>query len=184
MNTKFESIKNLYKSTTMKKITVLLLSVAMFAIACSNKTNKSDKGEGAENATDPTVIENPSTATEPEAAINPDSAPNIAFEQDKVTLPTIIEGESVEVVFNYTNTGQSNLILSNVEPTCGCTVADDEGWSKEPLAPGEKGKIKVVYNSEGRGTGEVTKSVVIRSNALAPNDVKEVTFNLTVNPKK
>lgn len=164
----------------MKKITLLLISVAMFAVACGEKTKKDDKA--AEGAADPTVIENSATAEDP--AINPDQSPNISFEQDKVTVPAITEGESVEVIFNYTNTGKSNLILSNVEPTCGCTVADDEGWSKEPLAPGETGKVKVVYNSEGRGTGEVTKSVVVRSNALAPNDVKEVTFSLTVNPKK
>lgn len=168
----------------MKKITLLLLSVAMFAVACGDKTAKDDKKtkNETENATDPSIIDNPSTANEP--AINPDKGPNIAFEQDKVTVPAITEGESVEVVYKYTNSGKSNLILSNVEPTCGCTVADDEGWSKEPLAPGESAKIKVVYNSEGRGTGEVTKSIVIRSNALAPNDVKEVTFSLTVNPKK
>lgn len=166
----------------MKKISVLLLSVAMFVAACGDKTKKDEK-KGAENTADPTVIENPSTADEPTAAINPDSAPNIAFEQDKVTLPTITEGESVEVVFKYTNTGQSNLILSAVEPTCGCTVADEDGWSKEPLAPGEEGKVKVVYNSEGRAPGAITKSVVVRSNALAPNDVKELTFSLQVNPK-
>ncbi len=166
----------------MKKIT-LLLSVAMFAFACGDKKTK-DKGNEGEQAADPTIIENPATADEPEAAINPDSAPNIAFEQDQVTVPAITEGESVEVVFTYTNTGKSNLVLSAVEPTCGCTVADDKGWSKEPLAPGESEKIRVVYNSEGRAPGAITKSVVIRSNALAPNDVKELTFSLQVNPKK
>jgi hypothetical protein len=166
----------------MKKIT-LLLSVAMFAFACGDKKTNDKGNEGEQNA-DPTVIENPATADEPEAAINPDSAPNIAFEQDQVTVPAITEGESVEVVFTYTNTGKSNLVLSAVEPTCGCTVADDKGWSKEPLAPGESEKIRVVYNSEGRAPGAITKSVVVRSNALAPNDVKELTFSLQVNPKK
>lgn len=169
----------------MKKI-IVLLSVAMFAFACGDKKvkNNAEGTEGNAAAADPTVIENPSSAEEPTAAVNPDSAPNITFEQDKVKLDPITEGEAVEVVFKYTNTGKSNLILSAVEPTCGCTVADEGGWSKEPLAPGESDKIRVVYNSEGRGTGEVTKSVVIRSNALAPNDVKEVTFNMVVNPKK
>lgn len=166
----------------MKKI-ILLLSVAMFTFACGDKKVEKDT-TGTENATDPTVIDNPSTANEPEAAINPDNAPNIAFESDQVTVPEITEGESVEVVYTYTNTGKSALVLSAVEPTCGCTVADDKGWSKEPLAPGDSQKIRVVYNSEGRAPGAITKSIVIRSNALAPNDVKELTFSLQVNPIK
>ncbi len=166
----------------MKKIT-LLLSVAMFAFACGDKKAEKKDAE-IETAADPTIIDNPSTANQPEAAINPDNAPNITFEQDQVTVPEINEGESVEVVFTYTNTGKSNLVLSAVEPTCGCTVADDKGWSKEPLVPGESEKIRVVYNSEGRAPGAITKSVVIRSNALAPNDIKELTFSIQVTPKK
>lgn len=177
----------------MKKI-ALLFVVAALATACGegNKTQASNEGENGatqqatetttEPATDASVISNPATATAPEAAVDPETAPQITFEKDQVELKPITEGESVEVVFSFTNTGKSNLVLSAVEPTCGCTVPDD--WPKEPIAPGAKGKIKAKYNSEGRGTGQITKSILIKSNALAPNDVKEVKFTIQVNPKK
>ncbi len=173
----------------MKKI-VLLFVVAAMATACGEKKGavatdaegQTNTETATEQVVDPTVIDNPSTATEPTAAVDPDKAPMITFEKDQLELKPITEGESVEVVYTFTNTGKSNLVLSAVEPTCGCTVTDD--WPKEPIAPGAKAKIKAKYNSEGRGTGQITKSIMIKSNALAPNDIKEVKFTIQVNPKK
>eukprot|EP00389_Voromonas_pontica_P018157 GDKH01028569.1.p1 GENE.GDKH01028569.1~~GDKH01028569.1.p1 ORF type:complete len:172 (+),score=19.76 GDKH01028569.1:157-672(+) len=171
----------------MKKI-ALLFVVAAMAAACGEKKGAAvTEAEGQTNTentadVDPTVIDNPSTATEPTAAVDPATAPMITFEKDQLELKAITEGESVEVVYNFTNTGKSSLVLSAVEPTCGCTVTDD--WPKEPIAPGAKGKIKAKYNSEGRGTGQITKSIMIKSNALAPDDIKEVKFTIQVNPKK
>lgn len=172
----------------MKKIALLFIVAAM-ATACGEKkgasaTDAEGKAntEASDQAIDPTVINNPSTATEPTAAVDPENAPIITFEKDHLDLKPITEGESVEVAYTFTNTGKANLVLSAVEPTCGCTVTDD--WPKEPIAPGAKGKIKARYNSEGRGTGQISKSIMIKSNALAPDDVKEVKFTIQVNPKK
>lgn len=172
----------------MKKIT-LLLSLAIFAFACGDKKVKSDNNEEANtNATEENInaeeINNPSTATDPDAAVDPQNAPQITFEQEKVAVGEITEGEQIEIVFKFTNTGKSNLLISAVEPTCGCTLAGDDAYPKEPVAPGAEGKIKVVYNSQGRGTGAVTKTVEVKSNAPAPNDVKVVSFSLEVNPKQ
>lgn len=49
--------------------------------------------------------------------------------------------------FTVTNTGAEPLRILTVISGCGCTVA---GWTKEPIAPGESGKVAVTYsNDEG-----------------------------------
>lgn len=71
-----------------------------------------------------------------------------------------VDGKA-EVIFEFTNTGTSPLILQNVEASCGCTIPD---WSKVPVLPGQKSKIKAVYDPNGR-PGKFEKSVTVESNA-------------------
>lgn len=63
-------------------------------------------------------------------------------------------------VFEFKNTGKVPLTLIDVKPSCGCTSPD---WSREPIKPGEKGKITVKYNTKISGT--FSKSVTVISNA-------------------
>ena len=63
--------------------------------------------------------------------------------------------------FRFENTGAQPLIIASASPTCGCTVADKPD---QPVAPGERGFIKVVFDSKGR-VGPVHKEVGIISNA-------------------
>jgi hypothetical protein len=58
-----------------------------------------------------------------------------------------MEGEKAEFSFKFTNTGNKQLIISNVSSSCGCTVPS---YTKEPLEPGESGVVKVVFDSKMR----------------------------------
>jgi len=49
---------------------------------------------------------------------------------------TIPEGQKVEVAFRFRNTGSTPLVITQVRPSCGCTIADQP---KEPIAPGAEG---------------------------------------------
>ncbi len=60
---------------------------------------------------------------------------------------TIIEGEQVVCYFDYRNEGGEDLLISSVEATCGCTTPD---WSREPLGPGEKGSLAIIFDASGR----------------------------------
>jgi len=62
--------------------------------------------------------------------------------------------------FIFTNTGEAPLLLVRVKSTCGCTVPE---WSKEPVNPGEEGRIQVIYDT--RRIGRFRKSVYVYSNA-------------------
>lgn len=63
--------------------------------------------------------------------------------------------------FEFKNTGNEPLIISNAKGSCGCTVPE---WSKEPIAPGATGSIRVKYDT--KRPGPINKSVTIDSNAI------------------
>ena len=91
----------------------------------------------------------------------PDSEkPVLSFDDTLHRFGTIREGEEVEHSFPFTNTGKSDLLISNASASCGCTVPE---WPKEPIPPGGKGKIKATFNSEGK-QGKQSKKIVITAN--------------------
>jgi hypothetical protein len=61
--------------------------------------------------------------------------------------------------FEFTNTGNSPLMITNVISTCGCTVPS---FPKEPIMPGKTGKIDVKYNMN---PGPIRKTITVESNA-------------------
>ena len=89
-----------------------------------------------------------------------DSTLVINFESTVHDYGTIEQGSDGTYEFKFTNDGKSPLILSNVRSSCGCTVPS---WTKEPVAPGKSGVIKVVYNTQNMGT--FSKTVTVSSNA-------------------
>jgi hypothetical protein len=68
--------------------------------------------------------------------------------------------------FEFKNTGNEPLIISNAKGSCGCTVPE---WPKEPIAPGAKGAIRVKYDT--KRPGPINKSVTITSNAINSPDM-------------
>ena len=85
----------------------------------------------------------------------------IEFAKEVHDYGTINNGADGVCVFEFTNTGNEPLILANVKGSCQCTVPE---WPKEPIAPGEKAKITVKYNT--KNPGPINKSVTITSNAI------------------
>ncbi len=68
----------------------------------------------------------------------------------------------VTCVFTFTNTGSAPLIIHQAVPSCGCTVPT---FTKEPIKPGESGKMEIRYNGTGKFPGHFKKSITVRSNA-------------------
>lgn len=62
--------------------------------------------------------------------------------------------------FEFTNTGDAPLIISNVRSSCGCTVPSKP---TEPIQPGKTGKIEVKYNMN---PGPIRKTITVESNAV------------------
>ncbi len=98
----------------------------------------------------------------------------VAFDTLYHDFGTIIEGEIVVCYFDYRNGGTSELVINDVEATCGCTTPD---WNREPLGPGESERLKVVFDSRGR-SGSQRKAVSVLSNA--ENPVVRITLSAEV----
>lgn len=84
----------------------------------------------------------------------------ISFTKEIHDYGTIQQGANGECFFEFKNTGTEPLVISNAQGSCGCTVPE---WPKEPIAPGQTGKIKVSYDT--KRIGMINKSVKIMSNA-------------------
>ena len=85
------------------------------------------------------------------------------FNEESHDFGKIPQGKPVTTEFVFTNIGQEPLILTSVQPTCGCTVAD---FTKTPVKKGDKGVIKITYNAAA--VAPFTKGIVVTSNAKTP----------------
>ncbi|MDR0394467.1 MAG: DUF1573 domain-containing protein [Tannerella sp.] len=80
--------------------------------------------------------------------------------------------------FKIKNDGEAPLVITKVVASCGCTTPD---WTKEPIASGKTGEIKVTFDPTGR-PGPFTKTVSVYSNGKAGSYV--LTIKGKVAPKQ
>jgi hypothetical protein len=103
---------------------------------------------------------------------------SVDFAETEFKFGTIAEGDKVEHIFLFKNTGTKPLIIANAWGSCGCTVPE---YPKEPVAPGAQGQVKVTFNSTGK-KNEQHKSVTMQMNTIKHNE--EVFLSGTVTPKE
>ena len=147
----------------MKKIGLFLM-VGILLISCGNSK---EKNIGVES------ISNPATAD----GVNKDKAekmPVIQFESVTHDFGKVIQGERLSYSFKFKNTGRSNLIISYVESSCGCTTSSPP---KEPIKPGDSGEIKVTFDSKTKN-GEVSNQVLVTANTYPINTLLTVKANV------
>jgi len=88
---------------------------------------------------------------------------------------TIDVGSPGHCEFKFTNRMKTPLVVSNVKPSCGCTVAD---WTKEPILAGKTGLIKLNYNTKIPGT--FSKTITVNSNAKNSTVILQIKGNVTL----
>lgn len=89
------------------------------------------------------------------------AGPQIEFSEVKYDFGSIKQGDVVDHVFKFKNTGTQPLVISNIGVSCGCTTPS---WTKEPVQPGKTGTISAKFNSAGK-MGMQTKVLTIDSNS-------------------
>ncbi|MEC4005016.1 DUF1573 domain-containing protein [Flavobacterium sp. SUN052] len=82
------------------------------------------------------------------------------FSENEYDFGTIKEGQKVEKEFTFKNNGAVDLLITNVQGSCGCTVGE---YPKEAVKPNAESVIKVSFNSTGKH-GKQEKSVTITAN--------------------
>lgn len=93
--------------------------------------------------------------------------PKLNFVKSRHDYGSIKEDQGKkEAVFEFTNTGDSVLVITRVQPSCGCTASD---YTKTPVPPGGKGFVNAVFDPRGY-SGRFAKSITVYSNSK-PNVV-------------
>jgi len=89
------------------------------------------------------------------------SQPAIQFENTTFDFGTIKEeGGKVIGRFEFTNTGDQDLLISSVKASCGCTATE---YTKTPVPPGQRGFIDAAYNPHNR-PGPFNKNIRVSTN--------------------
>lgn len=102
-----------------------------------------------------------------ESTIPTSPATAIVFDKTTHEFGDITEGDIVEHTFEFTNTGNTPLIIIDAETTCGCTVPNKP---EAPIPPGGTDEIQVRFDSRGKA-GIVSKAVTIITNT-EPNTTR------------
>lgn len=151
------------------KYTLLFAAIWVFFGACGNNTETKDLNDVSESqSVDPAIITDNRSAVNP-GATNPE--PQFEFNTTEWNFGTITEGMRPTFVFKYKNVGNSDLIISGCEASCGCTTPE---WTKEPVPPGGTGEIHVAFNSSGKH-GSQHKTVTVTANTNPPRTELKVT---------
>ena len=76
--------------------------------------------------------------------------------------------------FRFTNEGEAPLVLTRVVTSCSCLKAH---FQRRPVAPGETGTIRIVYEPQKSEPGVFNKVIQIYSNAEGGREVITVQGN-------
>ena len=76
-------------------------------------------------------------------------------------------------MFEFSNTRTAPLLISNVQNSCGCTVAD---YTKEAIAPRKKGYVKLTFNAANKG--QFSKNVTLTANTIEGTHVLNIRGNV------
>lgn len=86
--------------------------------------------------------------------------PKLKFDNLTKDFESIKQGTEIEVGYSFTNIGNAPLVIKSLETSCGCTVPK---LQQTVYQPGERGVLKVVFNSEHK-IGRQFKTVSITTN--------------------
>lgn len=98
---------------------------------------------------------------------------SVLWKSETIDVGPIPQNTPKPIVFEFTNTGKTVLLITNVQGSCGCTATN---YTKTPIAPGKSGIITATYNAANAGSFSKTVSVTTNLDA----SVKILTIKGTV----
>ena len=171
-------MKNIKKITLLITILILITSCGEESNSAKNDLGDSNKYVEYQNSksteqsakNDITVSTDEFTTQE----VLSEGGPVIEFSNNVWDFGNIQQGESVDYVFQFINTGSEPLIISNAKGSCGCTVPE---WPKEAIQPNGMGEIAVQFNS-GEKKGRQNKTVTLTTNCTPNQTTLRVVGNI------
>lgn len=152
----------------MKKITLSLaiLVATTFMVSCGNSGNATTKinKENVEKAK--------SRDSEAKKGVA-----SLSVDKKEYDFGTVNEGEIIETTFKITNSGKTDLVITDAQVTCGCTVPV---WPKAPIKPGETKDVEVKFNTNGKQNRQ-QKNITLITNTQSGREI--LTLKGMVTPK-
>ncbi len=145
------------------RYSLALITISIVLTACSRQT---------EIKTD--IVENSATLENPEEL---NRLAKFKFEETEVDFGSINEGEIVEHTFKFKNVGNEDLIITNVQTSCGCTASN---WPRNAISPGETSELLVSFNSQGK-KGLNTKEITVIGNTRPTQTILIIKANVNPN---
>lgn len=149
----------------MKRI-LLLAIISIAFISCKEDATKKIKQDNLIRA-------------KKENKVNREDAPVITFDKTEHDFGTINEGDKVETTFSFTNTGKSELIITKIKASCGCTVPSN--WDRKPIMPGKKSQFTVKFNSKNKPNKQ-QKTITITSNTNKGRETVRIKAQVVPDP--
>lgn len=116
---------------------------------------------------------NQTTPSSVESIVTKTPSAFITWKSTEISLGEIVQNKPVSIDFEFTNTGDSPVIITSVQASCGCTSTN---YAKTPVLPGESTKITAVFNAATKGAFKKQVTVV----TSAEENPKTLFFSGTV----
>lgn len=91
----------------------------------------------------------------------------------------IVSGRDLSVNYILTNTGTEPLIISDIHPSCGCIIAEND-YSKRIVPPGGKLHLDFTFSSK-KNLGYVRHTIRLYGNML-PKGRANMVFDVNIVP--
>jgi uncharacterized cupredoxin-like copper-binding protein len=150
----------------MKKIILMIAVIAIAFVSCKEDATKKLNKANVEKA-----------KTQNKA--NREDAPMVKFEELVHDFGNINEGDVVETTFKFKNTGKSELIITKIKGSCGCTVPSN--WDRKPIMPGQESEFTVKFNSKGKPNKQ-QKTVTLTCNTNKGREVVRIKAQVKPDP--
>jgi hypothetical protein len=142
------------------KFLVLCLSCVFLFCLNINCSSSGSITQGVHTQEETLITDNNNTKAAIEAAPVMVKAPKMVITNSSFSFPDVEDGTHVEHVWEIKNVGTDDLVINNIESSCGCTTAITES---KIISPKGSTNIKTVFDTKGR-IGMNTKFIVVHSN--------------------
>jgi len=117
------------------------------------------------------LLVSPATAQQKQSTTALAPRPKLAITSLEHSFGTVKPGTPLNFTFKVKNSGDAQLEIESVSPSCGCTTSNFD----KAIAPGKTGGITLAVEKTDTYNGEVTKTSTVKT-----NDPDRPTFTLTL----
>lgn len=146
----------------MRIITTIILSILLTPFFCHAEERCETKSISASFS-----LEKWSTSSIPSDTTITDTLrqADIRFDEPRFSFGNISQSKGPKQThsFWFENTGKAPLFILEAISGCGCTVPK---YTKDAVAPGERGKVDVTFDATDRQLGHFVKSVTVYINSV------------------